>query len=94
MIATKVHSRRLQRVRDVPVAGAVEVVWAKRRWFCSEPRCGRGTFAEATGQVPRFARSTGAVEGPESWPRSSSPVALPRRSPAPTRSRGGWSRAR
>lgn len=58
VIATKVHSRRLQRVRDVPVAGAVEVVWAKRRWFCSEPRCGRGTFAEATRQVPRFARST------------------------------------
>uniref|UniRef100_A0AC61U4R4 Transposase family protein n=1 Tax=Janibacter limosus TaxID=53458 RepID=A0AC61U4R4_9MICO len=62
VIATKVHSRRLQRVRDVPVAGAVEVVWAKRRWFCSEPRCGRGTFAEATGQVPRFARSTGRLK--------------------------------
>lgn len=58
VIATKVHSRRLQRVRDVPVAGAVEVLWAKRRWFCLEPLCGRGTFAEATTQVPRFARST------------------------------------
>lgn len=58
VIATKVHSRRLQRIRDVPVAGAVEVVWAKRRWFCLEPLCGRGTFAEATTQVPRFARSS------------------------------------
>ena len=56
VIATKAHSRRLQRVRDVPVAGAVEVLWAKRRWFCSESRCSRGTFAEATTQVPRFAR--------------------------------------
>jgi hypothetical protein len=58
VIASKVHSRRLQRVRDIPVAGTVEVLWAKRRWFCSEPRCGRGTFAESTTQVPRFARST------------------------------------
>lgn len=58
VIATKVHSRRLQRVRDVPVAGAVEVVWAKRRWFCTEELCSRGTFTEATAQVPRLARST------------------------------------
>lgn len=31
VLAIKVHSRRSQQVRDVPVAGAVEVVWAKRR---------------------------------------------------------------
>lgn len=58
VIATKVHSRRLQRIRDVPVAGAVEVVWAKRRWLCAEELCEEGTFAEATDQVPRSARST------------------------------------
>lgn len=58
VISEKVHSRRLQRVRDIPVAGAVEVWWVKRRWFCAEARCGRGTFTEATDQVPRFARST------------------------------------
>lgn len=58
VIATKVHSRRLQRLRDTPVAGAVEVVWAKRRWFCNEELCERRTFSEATDQVPRFARST------------------------------------
>ena len=58
VIATKVHSRRLQRLRDTPVAGAVEVVCAKRRWFCNEELCSRGTFAESTDQVPRFARST------------------------------------
>ncbi|MCS6710697.1 ISL3 family transposase [Brachybacterium sp. EF45031] len=58
VIATKVHSRRSQHVRDVPVAGTVQVVWAKRRWFCLEPACARRTFWEATDQVPRYARST------------------------------------
>jgi len=36
----------------------VELVWVKRRWFCDEPRCRRGTFSEVTDQVPAFARST------------------------------------
>ncbi|MGP9602914.1 ISL3 family transposase [Brachybacterium sp. AOP42-E1-35] len=58
VLATKVHSRRSQRVRDVPVAGATVVVWAKRRWFCLEPGCDRGTFWESTVQIPRYARST------------------------------------
>lgn len=58
VVADRVHSRRRQRVRDIPVAGKVTVVWAKRRWFCSEPACTRQTFAEATPQVPRRARST------------------------------------
>lgn len=58
VLATKVHSRRSQQVRDIPVAGAAVVVWAKRRWFCLEPACARGTFAEATEQIPRYARST------------------------------------
>ncbi|MGO1409532.1 MAG: transposase family protein, partial [Brachybacterium sp.] len=58
VLATKVHSRRSQQVRDVPVAGATVVVWAKRRWFCLEQRCGRGTFWEVTEQIPRYARST------------------------------------
>ena len=58
VVAVKVHSRRLQRLRDVPVAGAVEVLWAKLRWFCTEELCGRATFFESTVQVPRFARST------------------------------------
>ena len=58
VIAVRVHSRRRQRLRDVPVAGAVELVWVKRRWFCDERLCCRGTFAEQTSQVPRRARST------------------------------------
>ena len=63
VVAGRVHSRRLQRVRDVPIAGAVEVWWAKRRWFCDEPACAAGTFAEATDEVPRFARSTQRLKG-------------------------------
>jgi len=58
VISVRVHSRRRQRIRDVPVAGALEVVWCKRRWFCDEQRCGRDTFAESTLQVPPRARST------------------------------------
>ena len=58
VLALRVHSRRRQRLRDVPVAGPVELVWVKRRWFCDEARCARGTFSEVTDQVPAFARST------------------------------------
>ncbi len=58
VLAVRVHSRRRQRLRDVPVAGPVELVWVKRRWFCDQPRCRRGTFSEVTDQVPAYARST------------------------------------
>lgn len=58
VIATRVHSRRRQRLRDVPVAGRLEVVWVKRRWFCDEAPCPAGTFTEATVEVPRRSRCT------------------------------------
>ena len=58
VLAQRVHSRRRQRLRDLPVAGPVELVWVKRRWFCDQARCPRGTFSEVTDQVPAFARST------------------------------------
>jgi transposase len=58
VIATRRHSRRRQRVRDIPVAGPVEVIWSKRRYFCDESECPRGTFFEATVVIPRLARST------------------------------------
>jgi len=58
VLAVRRHSERRQRLRDVPVAGPVELVWVKRRWFCDEGRCRRGTFSEVTEQVPAFARST------------------------------------
>ncbi len=58
VLASRVHSRRRQRLRDLPVAGPVELIWVKRRWFCDQARCARGTFSEVTDQVPAFARST------------------------------------
>jgi transposase len=61
VIGTRRHSRRRQRVRDIPVAGPVEVIWFKRRYFCDESECPRGTFFEATIEVPRLARSTGRL---------------------------------
>jgi len=63
VVAVRVHSRRSQRIRDVPVAGAVVVLWAKRRWFCAEDACPVGTFAEATVQVPVRARCTVRLRG-------------------------------
>ncbi|HAP91405.1 MAG TPA: ISL3 family transposase [Arthrobacter bacterium] len=62
VISSRVHSRRRQRVRDILLAGPVTVFWAKRRFFCDEPACARKTFAEATPQVPRFARSTARLK--------------------------------
>jgi transposase len=58
VISTRVHQRTRQRVRDVPIAGAVEVIWCKRRWICAEELCTKATFAESTVQVPARARST------------------------------------
>ncbi|MDF2048839.1 hypothetical protein [Arthrobacter sp. Cr_A7] len=46
------HSRRPQRLRDIPVAGPAEVVWAKRRFFCDEYLCPRQTFTEETHPGP------------------------------------------
>ena len=58
VVSSRVHSRRIQRVRDILVAGRVRVMWAKRRLFCDEGLCARKTFSESSPQVPRFARST------------------------------------
>lgn len=63
VVGTRRHSKRLQRVRDLPVAGPVEVFWLKYRFFCDEVRCARRTFTEETAQVPRYARSTGRLRG-------------------------------
>ncbi|WP_364748855.1 ISL3 family transposase [Arthrobacter sp. LAR12-1-1.1] len=61
VVATRRKERRFQRIRDIPVAGAVEVLWSKYRWHCEEPRCSRLSFFESTAQVPRRARSTGRL---------------------------------
>jgi transposase len=58
VIASRRKERRLQRLRDIPVAGPVEVLWSKYRWYCEERACDRLSFFESTPQVPRRARST------------------------------------
>ena len=58
VIASRRKERRLQRLRDIPVAGPVDVLWSKYRWYCEEPACDRLSFFESTPQVPRRARST------------------------------------
>lgn len=57
-VSVRRHSKRLQRVRDIPVGGPVEVFWVKYRFFCDEFLCARRTFTEETSEVPRRARST------------------------------------
>ena len=46
VISGRVHSRRAQRLRDIPIAGPVEVLWAKRRFFCEEHLCPRQSPAK------------------------------------------------
>ncbi|MEC5192566.1 MULTISPECIES: ISL3 family transposase [unclassified Arthrobacter] len=58
VIALRRKERRYQRLRDIPVAGPVDVLWSKYRWYCDEPACERLSFFESTAQVPRRARST------------------------------------
>ncbi|UYY80399.1 transposase [Arthrobacter sp. YA7-1] len=61
VVASRRKERRFQRIRDIPVAGPVEVLWSKYRWYCEEPACERLSFFESTPQVPRRARSTGRL---------------------------------
>lgn len=61
VVASRRKERRFQRIRDIPVAGPVEVLWSKYRWYCEELACERLSFFESTAQVPRRARSTGRL---------------------------------
>ncbi|WP_457973917.1 transposase [Arthrobacter sp. D1-17] len=58
VIVSRRKERRFQRLRDVPVAAPVNVLWSKYRWYCEEPACDRLSFFELTPQAPRRARST------------------------------------
>jgi hypothetical protein len=61
VISSRRKERRVQRLRDIPVAGPVEVIWSKYRWYCEETACDRLSFFESMTQVPRRARSTGRL---------------------------------
>ncbi|MEV7638270.1 ISL3 family transposase [Pseudarthrobacter enclensis] len=58
VIASRRKERRFHRLRDIPVAGLVEVLWSKYRWYCEEPACDRLSFFDSTPQVPCRSRST------------------------------------
>jgi Helix-turn-helix domain of transposase family ISL3/zinc-finger of transposase IS204/IS1001/IS1096/IS1165 len=58
VVSGRVHAWVVQRVRDVPYAGQVEVLVRKPRLVCAEPACPRGTFTPATPQLPARARCT------------------------------------
>ena len=58
VISARVHAWIVQRVRDIPHAGQLEVVVRKPRLVCAEPECPRGTFTAATEQFPVRARCT------------------------------------
>ncbi len=63
VLSGRVHQRTRQRLRDVPVAGRVEVVLVRRRFTCAEAACSRRTFVEASDQVPPRARTTTRLRG-------------------------------
>jgi hypothetical protein len=71
VVASRPKERRFRRIRDIPVAGAVQVLWSKYRWYCVNPGCARLSFFESTAQVravpvPRSGRAvseTSAVFG-------------------------------
>ena len=58
VVSSRVHAWVVQRVRDVPHAGRVEVVVRKPRLVCAEPACRRRTFTHTTTQLPTRARCT------------------------------------
>ncbi|MFE4230370.1 hypothetical protein ACFRJ8_21050 [Arthrobacter sp. NPDC056886] len=51
VVASRRKERRFQRVRDIPVAGAVEVLWPKYRWHREEPECARLPLFESTARL-------------------------------------------
>ena len=56
--STRVHSRPVSRVADVPLGGRLEVRVRKRRLWCDNSSCDRVTFTQTTDQVGLRARIT------------------------------------
>lgn len=61
VVASRVHSRRLMAVRDLPFGRPWLVRWHKRRLFCDERRCPRRTFVERSTQLGPRQRLTGRL---------------------------------
>lgn len=59
VFATRVKGYALTRPRDLPSGErALELVWRKRRWYCTQPACPRKSFTEQVPQVPARMRIT------------------------------------
>lgn len=58
VLTAQVHQVVRQRLRDVPIAGRVQVTLLRRRFACAEVRCRRRTFVETSEEVPLRARVT------------------------------------
>jgi transposase len=58
--SSRVHSRYQRTLKDLPVCG-ISLIWRLqvRRFFCTNPACGRKTFAEVVPELALpFARKT------------------------------------
>jgi hypothetical protein len=59
VFATRVKGWAVTRPRDLPCGErGLELVWRKRRWYCTQPGCARRWFTEQVRQVPAGARIT------------------------------------
>ncbi|WP_409471407.1 transposase family protein [Streptomyces sp. HC307] len=53
VFAVRVKGFVQTRPRDLPFGERkLELVWRKRRWYCTEPACPRRSFTEQVSQVP------------------------------------------
>jgi len=57
------RQRTRRRLRDVPVAGRVEVVLVRRRFAHCQLWCGRRTFVDVSDEVPTRSRSSRSTRG-------------------------------
>lgn len=74
-----------------PVAGAVEVLLSKYRWYCEEPACARLSFFESTRPRSRVVPVPQPGSGTRLLTRSSGPAGPFPRQLRRSRCRGGWS---
>ncbi|WP_207386421.1 transposase [Protofrankia symbiont of Coriaria ruscifolia] len=59
VFADRVKGVVATRPRDLPCGSSpLRLVWVKRRWYCREPGCPRGSFTESLPAVPPRARLT------------------------------------
>jgi transposase len=59
VLASRVKEYVRTRPRDLPYGTSrVSLVWSKRRWFCAETLCRRGSFTESVPAVPARTRIT------------------------------------